>query len=145
MSELPVRKRLFEANFQTNLIAGLLTVTPLIIVWLVFDFFLETLAQWGHPLAVQFTDFLEDPPATLQQHLAFRGQRDASRAAMEQAHAQVRLEPRNRLANGRRGQPEFPCHLRPWRAPHPGKEGSIVLPSALPRQSQAIAASACAG
>ncbi|HEX4302436.1 MAG TPA: DUF502 domain-containing protein [Rhizomicrobium sp.] len=60
MSETPVRGRLFQANFQSNLIAGLLTVTPLIIVWLVFDFFLETLSQWGQPLALQLTLFLDD-------------------------------------------------------------------------------------
>src|SRR5664279_5359235 len=60
MTETPVRGRLFQANFQSNLIAGLLTVTPLIIVWLVFDFFLETLSQWGSPLAVQLTFFLDD-------------------------------------------------------------------------------------
>jgi uncharacterized membrane protein len=59
MTETPVRPRLFQANFQSNLIAGLLTVTPLIIVWLVFDFFLETLSAWGHPLAVQLTIFLD--------------------------------------------------------------------------------------
>ena len=50
---------LFQANFQANLIAGLLTVTPLIVVWLVFDFFLTTLSQWGHPLAVALSEFLE--------------------------------------------------------------------------------------
>src|SRR6185312_3823053 len=49
----------FEANFQSNLIAGLLTVTPLIVVWLVFDFFLTTLSNWGHPLAVELTLFLD--------------------------------------------------------------------------------------
>ena len=53
------RQQLFQANFQANLIAGLLTVTPLIIVWLVFDFFLETLSQWGHPLAIALTEFLD--------------------------------------------------------------------------------------
>jgi uncharacterized membrane protein len=60
MSETPVRHGLFRANFQSNLIAGLLTITPLIVVWLVFDFFLTTLSQWGAPLAGQFTLFLED-------------------------------------------------------------------------------------
>jgi uncharacterized membrane protein len=60
MSETPVRDRLFQANFQSNLIAGLLTVTPLIIVWLVFDFFLQTLSAWGHPLAVELTIFFDD-------------------------------------------------------------------------------------
>ena len=59
MTETLPRPRLFQANFQSNLIAGLLTVTPLIVVWLVFDFFLETLSQWGHPLAVALTEFLD--------------------------------------------------------------------------------------
>ena len=56
MSDAPPRH--FQANFQTNLIAGLLTVTPLIVVWLVFDFFFTTLSHWGHPLAVELTIFL---------------------------------------------------------------------------------------
>ena len=33
-------------------------MTPLIIVWFVFDFFLSTLSRWGHPLAVELTEFL---------------------------------------------------------------------------------------
>jgi uncharacterized membrane protein len=59
MTDAPVRYRHLQANFQSNLIAGLLTVTPLIIVWLVFDFFLTTLSDWGHPLAVELTVFLD--------------------------------------------------------------------------------------
>jgi len=59
MTDAPRRQRHFEANFQSNLIAGLLTVTPLIVVWLVFDFFLTTLSNWGHPLAVELTLFLD--------------------------------------------------------------------------------------
>jgi uncharacterized membrane protein len=59
MTDAPKSPRHFHTNFQANLIAGLLTVTPLIIVWLVFDFFLTTLSQWGHPLAVELTDFLD--------------------------------------------------------------------------------------
>jgi uncharacterized membrane protein len=59
MGETTPKSRLFQANFQANLIAGLLTVTPLIVVWLVFDFFLETLSAWGHPLAVALIVFLE--------------------------------------------------------------------------------------
>jgi len=58
MTDAPVRYRHLQANFQANLIAGLLTVTPLIIVWFVFDFFLSTLSRWGHPLAVELTEFL---------------------------------------------------------------------------------------
>ncbi len=60
MTETPVHGRHFQANFQANLIAGLLTVTPLIVVWLVFDFFLTTLSQWGAPLAAELTAFLDD-------------------------------------------------------------------------------------
>jgi uncharacterized membrane protein len=59
MTDAPTRPRHFQAHFQTNLIAGLLTVTPLIVVWLVFDFFLTTLSGWGHPLAVELTIFLD--------------------------------------------------------------------------------------
>ncbi|HUO91197.1 MAG TPA: DUF502 domain-containing protein [Rhizomicrobium sp.] len=59
MAETPARSHLFRANFQSNLIAGLLTVAPLIAVWLVFDFFLETLSEWGHPLAIGLIDFLD--------------------------------------------------------------------------------------
>jgi len=59
MTDAPRRQRHFEANLQSNLIAGLLTVTPLIVVWLVFDFFLTTLSEWGHPLAVELTLFLD--------------------------------------------------------------------------------------
>jgi uncharacterized membrane protein len=59
MTDAPPSPRHFEANFQTNLIAGLLTVTPLIVVWLVFDFFFTTLSHWGHPLAVELTVFLD--------------------------------------------------------------------------------------
>jgi uncharacterized membrane protein len=59
MAEMPVRNHLFRANFQANLIAGLLTVAPLIAVWLVFDFFLETLSAWGRPLAMGLVVFLE--------------------------------------------------------------------------------------
>src|SRR5471032_2285346 len=58
MTDAPARNRHLQANFQANLVAGLLTVTPMIIVWLVFDFFLTTLSQWGHPLAVELTSFL---------------------------------------------------------------------------------------
>jgi len=59
MTDAPVPNRHLQANFQANLVAGLLTVTPLIIVWLVFDFFLSTLSEWGHPLAVELTVFLD--------------------------------------------------------------------------------------
>jgi len=69
MTDAPRRQRHFEANFQSNLIAGLLTVTPLIVVWLVFDFFLTTLSNWGHPLAVELTLFLDSHFPALQPFL----------------------------------------------------------------------------
>ena len=65
MDETP-RRRFYHANFQGNLLAGLLTITPLIAVWLVFNFFLNTLSTFGHPLAVALTDFIDQnaPGAT---------------------------------------------------------------------------------
>lgn len=53
-------KRRGAFNFQGNLIAGLLTITPLVVVWLVFDFLLTTLSHWGQPIAVSLTRFIED-------------------------------------------------------------------------------------
>jgi uncharacterized membrane protein len=44
-------RHFLDANLQGNLIAGLLTITPLIVVWLVFDFFLNALSAAGRPLA----------------------------------------------------------------------------------------------
>jgi len=44
-------RHFLDANLQGNLIAGLLTITPLIVVWLVFDFFLNVLSAAGRPLA----------------------------------------------------------------------------------------------
>jgi uncharacterized membrane protein len=41
----------WDANFKGNLIAGLLTITPLVVVWLVFDFFLNALSAAARPLA----------------------------------------------------------------------------------------------
>jgi uncharacterized membrane protein len=59
MSETPQKRSVFSANFQGNLLAGILTIAPLIAVWLVFDFFLNVLSDAGHPLAVELTDFLD--------------------------------------------------------------------------------------
>jgi uncharacterized membrane protein len=52
--------RHFHLNLQAYLIAGLLTITPMIAVWLVFDFLLGVLYQAGHPLAAGLADFIED-------------------------------------------------------------------------------------
>jgi uncharacterized membrane protein len=53
-------KKGFHLNIQAYLLAGLLTITPLVAVWLVFAFFLGLLSSWGHPLAVELADFIED-------------------------------------------------------------------------------------
>lgn len=68
-------KRLFHANFQNNLLAGLLTVTPLIVVWVVFDFFLGVLSAVGRPLAIGLTDFLDARFPALAPVLADEGVR----------------------------------------------------------------------
>jgi uncharacterized membrane protein len=64
MDTPPTRNWLFQANFQKNLIAGLLTIIPLVVVWLVFDFFLQTLSDWGRPFAGVLAQAIE------QQHPA---------------------------------------------------------------------------
>jgi uncharacterized membrane protein len=46
-------------HIQAYLLAGLLTITPLVVVWLVFAFFLGVLSNAGHPLAVELADFIE--------------------------------------------------------------------------------------
>ncbi|HEY5338372.1 MAG TPA: DUF502 domain-containing protein [Rhizomicrobium sp.] len=60
MTDKSPRERFFQANFQKNLIAGLLTIIPLVVVWLVFDFFLETLSNASRPLANALADAIED-------------------------------------------------------------------------------------
>jgi uncharacterized membrane protein len=64
MDKPPLRTWLFQANFQKNMIAGLLTIIPLVVVWLVFDFFLQTLSDWGRPFAGVLAEAIE------QQHPA---------------------------------------------------------------------------
>ncbi len=53
------QRHMLHANFQKNLLAGLLAITPLVVVWVVFDFFLTVLSQAGRPLAVGMAEFLE--------------------------------------------------------------------------------------
>jgi uncharacterized membrane protein len=64
MDKPPIRNWLFQANFQKNLIAGLLTIIPLVVVWLVFDFLLQTLSDAGRPFAAVLARAME------QQHPA---------------------------------------------------------------------------
>ena len=53
------KRRFYHANFQRYLLAGLLTITPLIAVWLVFVFFLNMLSAFGQPLAAPLTEFVD--------------------------------------------------------------------------------------
>lgn len=59
MTQDAPERRAFHAHFQKNLLAGLLTITPIVVVWVVFDFFLTLLSRAGRPLAVGLTDFLD--------------------------------------------------------------------------------------
>src|SRR5437899_4567482 len=59
MSEERKPRRFWDANLQGNLIAGLLTITPLVVVWFVFDFFLNALSAAGRPLAEKLTDSID--------------------------------------------------------------------------------------
>jgi len=56
----PPRRSPFHLNLQAYLIAGLLTLTPLIVVWFVFDFLLGVLYRAGHPLASGLADFIDE-------------------------------------------------------------------------------------
>lgn len=60
MSDQKPRERLFQPNFQRNLIAGLLAVIPLVVVWLVVRFVAETLSDFGRPLANMFAASLSE-------------------------------------------------------------------------------------
>lgn len=51
MTEKQAQRNPLVFNFRGNLIAGLLAITPLMVVWLVFNFLLDLLFQAGQPLA----------------------------------------------------------------------------------------------
>lgn len=53
------RRRFYHANFRGNLIAGLLTITPVFAVWLVFGFLLNVLSAFGRPLAAALADAVD--------------------------------------------------------------------------------------
>jgi uncharacterized membrane protein len=53
------QKKPFWTGFQNNLLAGLLTITPLVVVLFVFNFFLNVLSRAGHPLADALIDFVD--------------------------------------------------------------------------------------
>jgi uncharacterized membrane protein len=50
----------FSKSIQSNLIAGVLTVIPLIVVWFVLDFIFAFLSAVGSPVAAGFTMFIID-------------------------------------------------------------------------------------
>ncbi len=59
MAEAKRHGPFWRMHIQGNLIAGLLTITPLVVVWFVFDFLLNLLSAAGHPLAVPLTDLID--------------------------------------------------------------------------------------
>jgi len=59
MSDDAPQKSQFHVHFQSNLLTGLLAITPLVIVWLVFDFFLNALSEAGRPVADQLVGFID--------------------------------------------------------------------------------------
>lgn len=59
MGEEGKPRRFWDANLQGNLIAGMLTITPLVVVWFVFDFFLNALSSAGRPLAESLTNSID--------------------------------------------------------------------------------------
>lgn len=60
MADKTPQHNLFSFNVRGNLIAGLLTIMPLVAVWLVFDFLLGVLFEAGRPLAQAFASFAEN-------------------------------------------------------------------------------------
>ena len=70
MTQSRLPRKLPSLNFRGYLIAGLLTVAPLIAVWLVFNFLLNVLFEAGHPLASMLADFLDERTPNLRPWLA---------------------------------------------------------------------------
>ncbi|HEV2560670.1 MAG TPA: DUF502 domain-containing protein [Rhizomicrobium sp.] len=70
MPQTGTRKRSLAGSFQSNLLAGLLTIAPLAVVWFVFDFFLTALSQAGYPLGLTLIDFLDQNYPALTPWLA---------------------------------------------------------------------------
>ncbi len=57
---METRKRTVAANLQKNLIAGVLTLIPVIVVWMALNFVFNALSAFGAPLAEALTMFLTD-------------------------------------------------------------------------------------
>jgi uncharacterized membrane protein len=68
-------RKSFRQSVQSNLIAGVLTVIPLIVVWFVLDFVFAFLSAVGAPVAAGLTMFITDQmpnAAPLLEDRAFR-------------------------------------------------------------------------
>jgi uncharacterized membrane protein len=70
MTDPAAKRPFYHANFKGHLLAGVLTIMPLIVVWLVFDFLLDVLTLAGHPLAQALTGFLDGSVPTLKPFLS---------------------------------------------------------------------------
>lgn len=53
----------FLAHLQQYVLAGILTVIPLWVTWLVFSFLFGLLSQWGRPVALALSDKVATYPA----------------------------------------------------------------------------------
>jgi uncharacterized membrane protein len=58
MAESRPGSKLLTLHLRGTMIAGLLTIAPLMAVWFVFDFLLNVLFEAGHPMASPLADFL---------------------------------------------------------------------------------------
>jgi uncharacterized membrane protein len=64
------RRSFLSLNLRNYLIAGFLTIVPLIVVWLVFDFLLGVLFEAGQPLGAAVGAFLGSKEPALRPWLA---------------------------------------------------------------------------
>ncbi len=60
----PEHKPAFSLHIQRYLLTGILTVIPLWITWLVFDFFFSRLSELGRPWAKALADLLQQQSST---------------------------------------------------------------------------------
>jgi uncharacterized membrane protein len=70
MTEQGPGSKLLSLNVRGYLIAGLLTIAPLIAVWLVFNFLLDVLFQAGQPLASALASAIDDQAPAMRPWLA---------------------------------------------------------------------------
>ncbi|SRR5579885_653091 len=54
-NQTPTKSR-FSLSIQANLLAGILTIIPIVVVWIVFQFLLNVLEQAGNPLAAALVE-----------------------------------------------------------------------------------------